>query len=99
MDRRNTGKPPMVTEPSRRFFLTGRSTPPAAGIEIGAACFAARGIVCQSCGDLCPETAIRFHPRHGAPPVPSVNATTCNGCGECITGCPASAIQMAPVHV
>lgn len=61
---------------------------------IGAACFAGRGIVCQSCGDACPETAIRFRPRLGGPAPPEVSAERCSGCGACVATCPASAVSM-----
>ena len=60
---------------------------------IGAACFATRGIVCQSCRDSCPETAIRFTMRVGGPALPSVDAELCTGCGGCIAVCPADAIS------
>jgi ferredoxin-type protein NapF len=63
---------------------------------IGAACFAARGIVCQSCGDACPESAIRFRLRVGAPPLPALLAELCTGCGACIAACPADAIRTEP---
>jgi ferredoxin-type protein NapF len=59
---------------------------------IGDACFAARGVVCQSCGDACPESAIGFHPRLGGPARPTLSADHCTGCGACIATCPANAI-------
>ena len=62
---------------------------------IGADCFAGRGIVCQSCGDACPETAIRFRPRLGGPALPELSADRCNGCGACVASCPASAIAVS----
>lgn len=63
---------------------------------IGDMCFAARGIVCQSCGDACPEAAIRFRPRRGGPALPELAVDQCTGCGACIAACPAAAIGTRP---
>ena len=62
---------------------------------ISPGCFAVRGIVCQSCGDACPEMAIRFDLRMGGPALPSIHAERCTGCGACIAACPADAIISA----
>jgi ferredoxin-type protein NapF len=59
---------------------------------IEAACFAVRGVVCQSCGDICPEAAISFRPRIGGPAMPVLAGDRCTGCGACIGVCPADAI-------
>ena len=64
--------------------------------EIGADCFAAHGIVCQSCGDACPEGAIRFTPRIGAPPLPRLDPLACTGCGACVAACPGEVIACRP---
>lgn len=66
-------------------------------VAIGDSCLARRGIVCQSCGDVCPETAIRFSPRRGGPFLPQVQSEACTGCGACIATCPASAISINPL--
>jgi ferredoxin-type protein NapF len=63
--------------------------------RIGDACLAARGIHCQACGDACPEGAIRFPPRLGGPPQPSLVEAACTGCGACAAACPASAVAFA----
>jgi len=63
---------------------------------IGPECFASRGIVCQSCGDVCPEAAIRFRPQLGGPPLPELAADRCSGCGACIAVCPAQAVAVSP---
>lgn len=63
-------------------------------VAIGEACFARRGIVCQSCGDTCPASAIRFRPRIGGPALPELSAERCTGCGACISSCPAAAISV-----
>mgnify|MGYP000853058696 CR=1 FL=1 len=51
-------------------------------------------VVCRSCGDACPERAIGFRQRPGAPEYPYVTAA-CNGCGACVSSCPVSAINVA----
>lgn len=62
---------------------------------IGDACLARVGVVCQSCGDACPERAIRFTPRCGGPFLPTVAENVCTGCGACVSPCPVDAINMA----
>lgn len=66
---------------------------------IGEACFTARGIHCQTCGDACPQAAIHFHLRLGGPPSPEIAAETCNGCGACLSACPAQAVTIRPREV
>lgn len=70
--------------------------------RIGEACFAARGIHCQSCAEACGWQAIRFTPVRGGPPVPRLDAAACTGCGACLAACPAEAIAMSgavePAH-
>lgn len=68
-------------------------------VKIGGDCFAARGIVCQSCGDACPENAIRFTLRLGGPSLPSLDPDRCSGCGACLGACPAGAIATSAREV
>jgi ferredoxin-type protein NapF len=85
----------MGIDPSRRRLLTLAAAEPARpGITIGPACFAARGIVCQSCGDHCIAGAIRFRPRLGAAPELLLDDQRCTACGDCVAICPAGAIQV-----
>lgn len=64
-------------------------------VAIGEGCLAAAGVVCQSCGDACPEAAIRFAPRLGGPPLPRLAENRCTGCGACIAVCPEDAVAVA----
>ncbi len=92
----------MTDRVTRRGFLTGAGgSAPAAAAEpgvaaIGDACLAGAGIHCQSCGDACPEAAIRFRPRLGGPPLPEVAPDRCTGCGDCAAVCPADAVTLQP---
>lgn len=92
-----------VARYSRRAFLLPRGTGIAvddvrAGERLKAViaghCLPRRGIACMSCRDNCPEDAIRFKPRAGGPFLPDVETDKCNGCGECMSGCPAEAITL-----
>jgi ferredoxin-type protein NapF len=60
---------------------------------VGQACFGHRGIVCKSCGDVCPTRAIRFATGSH---LPSLDTSQCSGCGACVGVCPAAAITMSP---
>lgn len=84
---------------SRREFLAARLHRPPPAVDhvaaIAESCLARRDIHCQTCGDSCPEAAIRFRPRLGGPPLPDVRAEACTGCGDCLPVCPAGAISIA----
>jgi ferredoxin-type protein NapF len=80
---------------SRRWFLTAGAARAPSGLAISEACLARAGVVCQSCGDACPEQAIRFTLRRGGPPLPSLDENRCTGCGACVPVCPVGAISLA----
>jgi ferredoxin-type protein NapF len=84
---------------SRRGLLFGRSPAPtpAPVAVIGEACLARRGVVCRSCGDACPERAIRFPPLLGHVALPVVVADACTGCGDCVAVCPVAAVTLPAV--
>jgi len=80
---------------TRRWLLTGGTAAPAhRAIAISDACLAGAGIVCQTCGDACPERAIRFPLRRGGPPLPVVEEDACTRCGHCAPVCPVGAIGL-----
>ncbi|WP_081930074.1 4Fe-4S dicluster domain-containing protein [Rhizobium sp. YR295] len=93
----------MREEPiSRRSLLLGHPTRPASGIArpdiatVTDACLAKQDVACQSCGESCPENAIRFRPRLGGPFLPDLDEQLCTGCGACLEVCPAGAIATKP---
>jgi ferredoxin-type protein NapF len=79
---------------SRRWFLTAGARAPAVRLTISDACLAQAGVVCQACGDVCPERAIRFTLRRGGPPVPTLDEHRCTACGLCAPICPVGAIGL-----
>ena len=85
---------------SRRWVLTGGAAgaPASRVAAILDACLARAGVVCQACGDACPERAIRFPLRRGGPPLPVVDEDRCTGCGACAPVCPARAIRLPEEH-
>ena len=62
--------------------------------EIQSNCFAKNQVSCQSCQDVCDQRAIRFAPQLGSVSQPIINMVECNGCGACVSVCPASAIKV-----
>jgi ferredoxin-type protein NapF len=65
-------------------------------VVIAEHCLARQFVHCQSCGDACSEQAIGFPPRVGAPPLPTISAARCTGCGDCRSVCPADALTLTP---
>jgi len=66
-------------------------------LSISDRCLARRQVVCQTCGDICDERAIRFRPALGKVAQPAVNDDLCTGCGACIAACPEQALTLQPV--
>lgn len=62
---------------------------------IASSCLQSQDVLCRSCGDACPQAAIRFAPRAAGASVQV--APACNGCGACVRACPVSAITMQHV--
>lgn len=64
-------------------------------VSISDRCLPRRGVLCESCRDVCIEGAIGFVRSAGQAPVPEISLADCSGCGACISVCPAGAIGAA----
>lgn len=75
-----------------------RTVSPAWQLDIAVAknCFAEQGIYCRSCGDICPEKAIRIPPQLGGRARVIIDEDSCTKCGACQAACPADAILITP---
>lgn len=60
--------------------------------RVADACLPAHGVVCSSCREACPASAIRVPP--GARGAASVDADRCTGCGACVGTCPVEALSL-----
>ncbi len=68
-------------------------------IVINDQCFATKGILCRSCGEVCEVDAIEFKLLVGGMSQISTDTTACNGCGECVHICPAQAIEIQKIDL
>jgi ferredoxin-type protein NapF len=55
-------------------------------------CLAWNGVICQSCLGRCEVRAITLDRQRRV----HADATLCNGCGMCVTACPAGALSVMP---
>jgi len=61
---------------------------------IDSSCFSERGVICRSCGEVCDSRAIHFKLVVGGITHVMIDFNSCNGCGECVSICPAHSITM-----
>jgi len=59
---------------------------------ISEACLANQNVYCRSCGESCPEEALKF--QIGINQTPEIDVDKCNGCGACFSPCPTNAISI-----
>ena len=60
--------------------------------QVADRCLSAHGVVCASCHDVCPASAIHVPP--AARGAATVDAERCTGCGACVGTCPVDAITL-----
>ncbi len=63
-------------------------------VNINKSCFASNDIYCQSCRDVCDESAIKFDFFSERIPTPTIVHDACSGCGACVSVCPPNAINI-----
>ena len=66
-------------------------------LQVNEQCLAEKRVICQTCGDICDQQAIRFIPRIGDVAVPEIQQQDCNGCGACVSACPEDALQLVTI--
>lgn len=62
--------------------------------SIGSGCLPRIGVICQTCRDICPETAFSFVLMPHAAPQPVLDPDRCTGCGACVSACPGEAVSL-----
>ncbi|SDQ26820.1 ferredoxin-type protein NapF [Pseudoxanthomonas sp. CF385] len=60
--------------------------------DVAGTCLSAQGVVCASCREVCPASAIHVAP--GARGPARVDSDACTGCGACVGTCPVDAIRL-----
>ena len=63
-------------------------------VRIGESCLTLSQVVCRTCGEHCPEGAIRFPPVLGGVAKPVIDEAGCTGCGACFAPCPNASIEL-----
>ena len=79
-------------------LIAGAEPPWLLDLHVKDNCLAAKRVVCQTCGDICDQSAIRFRPRIGDVATPEIQQEDCNGCGACVSACPEDALELKTVR-
>lgn len=73
-------------------FLPTLDPPWTLSARVADTCLSAHGVVCASCRDACPASAIRVPPAARGAAVIDLDA--CTGCGACVAPCPVDALSL-----
>ena len=58
-------------------------------------CLAYNNTECRSCYDPCEVSSIKISAKAGGISIPTINSSSCTGCGACFSVCPTRAISMS----
>ncbi len=83
-----------VTACTRGGLTRDREKPWDLKAYIARTCLTQHNEPCDLCTDHCPVGAIHLRQQVAGPAVPLLDTGLCNGCGGCVSVCPASAIGM-----
>jgi ferredoxin-type protein NapF len=76
---------PRAIQPASDWSMRARVLP---------TCLSYNGIACRACEDHCEPQAIRFRLMPGNKSLPLVDLDACTGCGECVSSCPSTSIDI-----
>lgn len=76
------------------LFTETTSTPWQLSISLDSNCLANNEVYCQSCRDVCDQSAIKFSYLKTAIPKPEILLDACNSCGACVSTCPQQSIKI-----
>ncbi|EJL6400544.1 ferredoxin-type protein NapF [Vibrio navarrensis] len=80
------------------LFVSQENPPWSAKASIDDACLTKRNIECRSCAEACESQAISFSLQIGKVAQAQLNLDECNGCGACVSICPASSIHVSTTN-
>lgn len=69
-------------------------TPWDLAVSVSKQCLLESKVYCRSCGDACPEGAIKFKLELASVTHIKINHELCSGCGACVASCPKDAVSI-----
>ena len=69
-------------------------TPWDLNVSVSKQCLLKSKVYCRSCGDACPESAIKFKLELASVTYINIDHELCSGCGACVASCPKGAVSI-----